>query len=216
VPLFSIRGDVFYSLWRIGHNANLLPARAQWKNSKIREIPQKRRNAMAWDIVHRGRKIQVAVDRSTMPSGQQVVRDVVLHPGAVAILPLVDAEHVCLLRNHRFIVNEVLWEIPAGTLEAGESVEAAAVRELAEETGYQAKRWRKLVEFYPSPGILSERTHLFVAEDLTAGAMRLEVDEQLEPRIVLWTQALAWTRDGTIRDAKTLVALLWWQQFQST
>ncbi len=167
---------------------------------------------MTWDIVHRGRKIQVAVDRSVAPDGQTIQRDVVLHPGAVAILPIVDAEHVCLLRNHRFILNEVLWEIPAGTLEAGEAVEAAAVRELAEETGYQAKQWRKLLEFYPSPGILSERTHLFVASELTAGTMRLEADEQLEPRVVPWSQALAWTRDGTIRDAKTLLALLWWQQ----
>jgi ADP-ribose pyrophosphatase len=167
---------------------------------------------MAWDIVHRGRKIQVGVDRSIAANGQPIQRDVVIHPGAVAILPLIDAEHVCLLRNHRFIVDEVLWEIPAGTLEAGEAVETAAVRELAEETGYQAKHWRKLLEFYPSPGILSERTHLFVASELTAGAMRPEADEQLEPCIVAWTQALAWMRDGTIRDAKTLLALLWWQQ----
>jgi ADP-ribose pyrophosphatase len=167
---------------------------------------------MAWEIVHRGRKIQVGVDRSIGANGQAIKRDVVLHPGAVAILPLVDGEHVCLLRNHRFIVNEVLWEIPAGTLEPGEAVEAAAVRELAEETGYQAKQWRKLLEFYPSPGVLSERTHLFLASELTAGAMRPEADEQLEPRIVAWSQALAWLRDGTIRDAKTLLALLWWEQ----
>lgn len=166
---------------------------------------------MTWDIVHQGRKIQVAVDRSLAADGQTIARDVVLHPGAVAILPLVDADHVCLLRNHRFIVKEVLWEIPAGTLEVGEAIEAAAVRELAEETGYQAKQWRKLLEFYPSPGILSERTHLFVASELTAGAMRPEADEQLEPHVIAWTQALAWMRDGTIRDAKTLIALLWWQ-----
>jgi ADP-ribose pyrophosphatase len=167
---------------------------------------------MAWDIVHRGRKIQVGVERSTAADGQPIVRDVVIHPGAVAILPLVDADHICLLRNHRFIVNEVLWEIPAGTLEVGEAVEAAAVRELAEETGYVAKQWRKVLAFYPSPGILSERTHLFVASELTAGTMRLEADEQLEPHVVAWTQALQWLRDGTIRDAKTLIALLWWQE----
>jgi ADP-ribose pyrophosphatase len=166
---------------------------------------------MAWDIVHRGRKIQVAVDRTVTPDGRTVQRDVVLHPGAVAILPLVDAEHICLLRNHRFILNEVLWEIPAGTLEPGEAVEAAAVRELSEETGYQAGHWRKLLEFYPSPGILSERTHLFLASELKPGTMRPEIDEQLEPQVVALSQALAWVRDGTIRDAKTLVALLWWQ-----
>ncbi len=167
---------------------------------------------MTRDIVHRGRKIEVAVDRSLSSDGRTVLRDIVIHPGAVAILPLVDADHVCLLRNHRFILDEVLWEIPAGTLEPGEAPEAAAVRELAEETGYQARNWRKLLAFYPSPGILSERTHLFVAEELTKGAMRPEIDEQLEPHIVPWTQAIDWTRDGTIRDAKTLVALLWWQQ----
>lgn len=171
---------------------------------------------MTQEIVHRGRKIQVAVDHSIAANGQMIQRDVVLHPGAVAILPLVDAEHVCLLRNHRFVVHEVLWEIPAGTLEFGEAVEAAAVRELAEETGYQAKQWHKLLEFYPSPGILSERTHLFVASELTAGTMRPEADEQLEPHIVAWSEALTWVRDGTIRDAKTLLALLWWQQHRHT
>ncbi len=167
---------------------------------------------MSFEIVHRGRKIQVGVDRSVGVGGQPIQRDVVLHPGAVAILPLVDRDHLCLLRNHRFILNEELWEIPAGTLEVGEAVEAAAVRELAEETGYRANRWQKLLEFFPSPGILSERTHLFVASELTAGVMRPEADEQLEPHVVPWTRALAWARDGTIRDAKTLIALLWWQQ----
>ena len=167
---------------------------------------------MTWDIAYRGRKFQVALEKKTTPDGQTIQREGVLHPGAVAILPLVDADHVCLIRNRRFIVQEELWEIPAGTLEPGEAVEAAAVRELAEETGYQAKHWRKLLEFYPSPGILSERMYLFVATELTAGTMRPEMDEELEPKVVAWSQALEWTRDGTIRDGKTLLALLWWQR----
>jgi ADP-ribose pyrophosphatase len=169
---------------------------------------------MARNIVFRGRKIQVALDSDTLPDGRVVQRDVVLHPGAVAILPIIDDDHVCLLRNHRFIVGDVLWEIPAGTLEPGEPIEVAAERELAEETGYRADRWHKLTAFHPSPGVLNETTHLFVARDLTPGEMRPEAGEQLEPQVVPWTQALAWALDGTIRDAKTLVAVLMWQHLR--
>ena len=165
-------------------------------------------------LIHKGRKIQVYRDVEPGPDGRPIERDMVIHPGAAAILPLVDADHVCLLRNPRFVVNETIWEIPAGTLEPGEAPEAAAMRELEEETGYQAKRWRKLAAFYPSPGVLSERTHLFLAEALTPGAMRPEADEQMEPQVVTWEQALAWALDGTIRDAKTLVALLLWDRLR--
>lgn len=163
-------------------------------------------------IVHVGRKIQVAVEETTSADGAVVRRDVVIHPGAVAILPLLDAQHLCLLRNERPCVGDTLWEIPAGTLEAGEPIESAAHRELVEETGYTAARLRKLGEFYPSPGVLSERTHLFVAEGLTPGPQRLEADENIEAHTVAWEQALAWATDGTIRDAKTLIALLWWNR----
>jgi ADP-ribose pyrophosphatase len=165
-------------------------------------------------IVHVGRKIQVAVEETTGRHGSVVRRDVVIHPGAVAVLPLVDDDRVCLLRNDRPVVGEVLWEVPAGTLEPGEPVERAAERELAEETGYRAGRWHKLGEFYPSPGVLSERTHLFVAQDLTPGAMNPEPCEQLEPQVVGWAEAVAWALDGTIRDAKTLVALLLWDRLR--
>jgi ADP-ribose pyrophosphatase len=165
---------------------------------------------MPREIVYTGRKIRLALETETAADGSTVRRDVVLHPGAVAILPLVDAGRVCLVRNRRPIVGETLLEIPAGTLEPSEPPEQAAVRELAEETGYRAGRWRKLGAFYPSPGVLSERTHLFVAEELTPGPMQLEKDEDIQPQVVAWELALAWALDGTIRDAKTLVALLWW------
>ena len=170
---------------------------------------------MARQIMYRGKKIQVALETTTAADGQPVTRDVVIHPGAVAILPLLDPERVCLLRNRRPNVGDTLIEIPAGTLEPGEAPEHAAPRELAEETGYQAARWRKLVEFFPSPGVLSEKTHLYVAEGLTAGAMRPERDEELEPFDVPWKEAVSWALDGTIRDAKTLVAILLWDRLRS-
>jgi ADP-ribose pyrophosphatase len=170
---------------------------------------------MVRQIVFTGRKIQAGLDTITGPDGRPVPRDVVLHPGAVAILALVDAGHVCLVRNHRFIPNEDLLEVPAGTLEPPEPPEAAAPRELAEETGYRAGRWRKLAEFYPSPGVLSERTHLFLAQDLTPGPMDLDEGEQLHPEVVAWDDAVRWALDGTIRDAKTLVALLLWDRLRN-
>jgi len=169
---------------------------------------------VARQIVFRGRKIQVALDTTLLPSGETVQRDVVLHPGAVAILPLVDADHVCLVRNRRPIVGETLLEIPAGTLEPHETAEQAAPRELAEETGYQAQRWRKLAVFYPSPGVLDERTHLFVAEDLTPGQQRLEKDEDMATEIMSWQDAVNKTLDGSIHDAKTIIAVLLWDRLR--
>jgi ADP-ribose pyrophosphatase len=169
---------------------------------------------MARQIEFRSKKFQVALDDTPLPDGRTVPRHIVLHPGAVAILPVVDAEHICLLRNYRPAVGEELWEVPAGTLDPGEPPDRAAVRELAEETGYRADRWQKLCEFYPSPGILSEKMYLYVAEELTGGQQHLEADEHLEPRVVRWSDALAWARDGTIRDAKTLVALLTWERLR--
>jgi ADP-ribose pyrophosphatase len=165
-------------------------------------------------IVYRGRKIQVAVDTTVLASGETVQRDVVLHPGAVAILPMVDPEHVCLVHNQRPVVGATLWEIPAGTLEPGEQPDHAAIRELAEETGYRAGRWRKLTAFIPSPGVLSEVTHLYLAQELTPGPTQLEKDEELEPHTILWRDAMAWAIDGTIRDAKTLIALLLWDRLR--
>jgi ADP-ribose pyrophosphatase len=169
---------------------------------------------MTRQLIYQGRKIRLARDTIRLPGGGTIDRDVVLHPGAAAILALVDPEHVCLLRNQRPIVGETLLEIPAGTLEPGEAPELAAQRELAEETGYRAKSWKKLAEFFPSPGVLSERTRLYLARDLSAGARQLEGDEDLEVQIVAWEDAIKWALDGTIHDAKTLVAILLWDRLR--
>lgn len=169
---------------------------------------------MPREIRYQGKKIQVALETTIAADGQTVTRDVVIHPGAVAILALVDAEHVCLLRNRRPNVGETLIEIPAGTLEPGEPPERAAPRELAEETGYTARTWKQIAEFYPSPGVLSEKTRLFVAADLEKGPMRPERDEDLEPFLVEWRQAVAWCLEGAIRDAKTLAAILLWDRLR--
>ena len=170
---------------------------------------------MPRQIVHQGRKIKVAIDVATAADGSEIRRDMIFHPGAVVILPIVDRAHVCLLRNFRFVISETLWEVPAGTLEPGEPLEQAARRELLEETGYRAARWRSLGYLYASPGVLDEKLHLFLAEDLTAGTAKPELDEQLEPKIVPWDEALQMALDGTIKDAKTITAILLWDRLRS-
>jgi len=169
---------------------------------------------MPRQTVHEGRKIKVVLDVSTGPNGETIRRDMVLHPGAVVILPVIDRDHICLLRNERFVIGETLWEVPAGTLEPGEPVEQAAARELLEETGYTAKRWRKLGHFWPSPGVMDEKMHLFVAEDLTPGTAQPEADENLEPMTVTWADALRMATDGTIHDLKTVTAILLWDRLR--
>ncbi|MDP6442652.1 MAG: NUDIX hydrolase [Pirellulaceae bacterium] len=140
--------------------------------------------------------------------GTTGVRAVIRHAGAVVIVPMVDDDHVCLIRNLRHSVGQTLLEVPAGTLEAGEPPETTARRELTEETGYTAATWRKLTEFYASPGILDERMFLYLASDLTAGSAALEPDEFIENILVPWRQAIEMCINGEIEDAKSLAALL--------
>ena len=169
---------------------------------------------MPREIVHIGRKIRVAVDTSTTSDGKTIRRDVVLHPGAVVILPILDSEHIVLLRNHRFAIGETLWEVPAGTLEPGEPLQVCAERELAEETGYVAAKWRSLGYLYASPGVMDEKLHLFVAQELTEGTAQPEPDEQLQPVIMRFDEAIRMCLAGEIKDAKTITSLLLWERLQ--
>lgn len=135
-------------------------------------------------------------------------RQVVRHPGAVAIVPMVDPDHVCLIRNYRPAVERTLIEIPAGTLEPCEPPTATAHRELIEETGYQAAKLTPIHQFLLSPGILDEVMHVFLAEDLSFVGEAREPGEEIENLVVPWSDAIAMVRRGEIADAKTIVGLL--------
>ena len=160
-----------------------------------------------------GRRFRVVREIQVTPDGQQHVREVVRHPGAVAILPLLDDGRICFVNNFRVAVDRTLVELPAGTLEPGEDPAETARRELAEETGYRADKIRLLTSFYTSPGILDERMHLYLATGLTPGPTALEPGEDIRPLLATWPEALEMVRDGRIHDAKTLVGLLYYEAF---
>jgi 8-oxo-dGDP phosphatase len=147
----------------------------------------------AWPVVSsdtqfRGRLVTVRTDKVRMPGGNLAEREVVQHPGAVAVLALDDADQVLMIRQYRHPVGRLLWEIPAGLRDvAGEPLLATAQRELLEEAGYRARDWRVLVDFYSSPGFTTERLRVFLARglELVPPAERDFVPEDEETQLVL-------------------------------
>lgn len=136
-----------------------------------------------------------------------VVRDIVVHPGAVVILPILDPGRIVMIRNYRHTVDATLWELPAGTREPDEPVIETARRELIEETGYDAGHLEPLTAFYTSPGILTERMHAFLATDLVPGRQALEHGEQISVEVVDLPRVKKLMTDGSIQDGKTLAVL---------
>ncbi len=165
-------------------------------------------NSAGRRVIYQGRKIDLALQTVVLADGSTADREVVLHRGAVALVPLVDAEHLCLIRNERYSVGKTLLEVPAGTIDPGESPDDTAVRELAEETGYRAGKIVRVSEWYVSPGVMNERMYLYVCDDLQPGPTETQADERLEPVIVSWNEALAMVHDGRIEEAKKLLAIL--------
>lgn len=159
--------------------------------------------------IFRGRIITVKEDSVKLPDGRTSTREVVLHPGAVAIIPVDAAGNIVLIRQYRYTVGEVLLETPAGKLEPGEDPDACAVRELAEETGLKAERLTLIGRFYTSPGFSSELIHLYLAEGLTATtATTADDEESIEVVRVPLSEALALVADGRIKNATTVISVL--------
>lgn len=146
-------------------------------------------------------------------AGTRHVFDVVVHPGAAVILPVLDDGRLVLIYNYRIAVDAELLELPAGTLDPPESPQACALRELAEETGYRAGRLEPLVSFYSTPGILTERMHVFLAAELTPGPTAREAGEQIRLAPMAHADALEAIHTGRITDGKTILALLYYDRF---
>jgi len=154
-----------------------------------------------------GRVISVRLDEVEMPSGRHVTFEIVEHPGAVVLVPVLPDGRVLLVRQFRRAVAAELLELPAGTIERGEAPDACARRELAEEVGQAAARWEQLLAFYPSPGVMTERMFLFLAQDLTPAVADRE-EEDLRVEAMPLAEARRRITTGEIRDAKSIVGIL--------
>lgn len=146
-------------------------------------------------------------------TGNDKRRDLVIHPGAVVILPVLDPQTYLLIRNWRFAVEKTLWELPAGTLEPDEPPEKTAYRELIEETGYQAGSITPLTSFYSTPGFCNEKIHAYLATDLKHVGQALEDDEEIFVEKVPINRVMELIRSGDLQDAKSIVTILYCQQF---
>ncbi len=159
-------------------------------------------------MVYHGSRVDMVLRTVTTTSGRKIQREIVVHPGAVIILPVLRDGNLVLIRNLRHTVKEELWELPAGTLEKGEDPARCAARELTEETGYQAAQIVPFGWFYTSPGILTEKMFAFIGAGLSAGPQALEDNETIQVEIVTPDQTLAMIRENKIVDAKTIAVVL--------
>lgn len=160
------------------------------------------------DTAFEGRLLRLRVDTVRLPSGQVSRREIVEHPGAVAVLPVLPSGEIVLVRQYRHAVGRTLLEVPAGTREPDEPSEACARRELLEETGYEAGTLRELARFYVSPGWASEELIVYLATDLVARQARPADDERVVVERVAPEQVPELIRRRDIGDAKTLIAVL--------
>jgi 8-oxo-dGTP pyrophosphatase MutT (NUDIX family) len=157
---------------------------------------------------HDGRVIKISTERLRYSNGREYDVDYVRHPGAAAVVAIDEDNRVCLVSQYRHGIQDFLWEIPAGKLDAGEPPEVCAVRELQEETGVSAKRWTPLGLYIPAPSIFTELIHLYLARDLNVGAPSPDADEELELKWLPLDQAIGHVLRGEWNDGKTAMALL--------
>ena len=164
------------------------------------------------NLSYEGPLFRVYTDK-ILEKGRELTRDVIRHNGSVVILAVDDAKSkrdpmIVMERQYRHAAREFLLEVPAGKMEEGEDALAAAKRELLEETGFKAKRWRKMIRYFASPGFLGEFMQVFVAEGLTLGDAQPEYDEQIEIEMMPLSRLLKMIDEGKIYDGKTLISVM--------
>jgi ADP-ribose pyrophosphatase len=174
---------------------------------------QRRAHVLNTTRMFEGAVFSVVREDVLEPGGIRATRDLVIHSGSVVVLPVFADGSVLFIRQYRHAVGDFLWELVAGRKEPDESPTAAARRELLEETGYTARRLRKILDVFPTPGFVSERMWVFAAEGLTKGPPQPEKDERITQRVFTLAQVDAMIRDGKLRDAKSVAGLLYYMRY---
>ncbi len=164
---------------------------------------------LSGESVFEGKLLHVRRDRVLLPDGKEAQREYILHPGAVVIIAFTDRGELVLERQFRYPLGREFIELPAGKIDPGEDPAETARRELAEETGYLAGRWRHLGMIHPSIGYSNERIEIYLAQDLSAAPAKLDDEEFLEVFTLPLATAIEWVRTGAITDTKSIAALFW-------
>jgi ADP-ribose pyrophosphatase len=163
--------------------------------------------------IYEGPVFGIRRDEIIEPSGVRTIREMITHPGSVVVLPVLPDGRIVLIRQYRYAAKQYLWELVAGRIDAGETPKVAAARELVEETGFRAKRFRIFLDIFPTPGFLQERMFILLAEGLTAGEAEPEEDEKIISRAYRRKQLEGMIRRGTLRDAKSIAGILYYFRF---
>jgi ADP-ribose pyrophosphatase len=164
-------------------------------------------NINSHEILHEGRVFNLVKENYTLDNGVKSEMDFIQHPGAAAMVPVLDDNEVVLIRQYRHAIRQFIWEVPAGTLDANESPLSCARRELIEEIGYSAEFWHQLGTITPLPGCSDERIHIFLALDLKPAQQQLDDDEMISVHKMNLNEALKMIPAGKICDGKTISGL---------
>jgi ADP-ribose pyrophosphatase len=186
-----------------------MPKSAAAKQSR-RKSPKVR--LISSEVVYEGPVFKVTTDYVQEPGGVEARRDLIHHSGSIVILAVDESglvPQILLERQYRHAAKDYLWELPAGRIEPDERELKAGKRELLEETGYTASRWRRILKFYASPGFVAETMAVYLATGLKAGKAQPEADEYIQLRMVSLPAAVEMVLKGTIRDGKTIASVLW-------
>jgi ADP-ribose pyrophosphatase len=176
-------------------------------------LPEGKEKILKSTLIYEGPIFGVRRDELIEPGGLETKREVITHPGSVVVLPVQKNGKIVMIRQYRHAARQFLWELVAGRIDGGESPKNAAARELMEETGYKARRYKLMMNIFPTPGFLEERLFVFLATDLTEGEAQPESDEKIISHSYSPKELKEMMKNGQLCDAKSISGILYYLTF---